>query len=125
MKEIEIMSSILAKVKRDYEKRGDKTYDLLYTLYALVPEKFKDSIIYHESIDSLFVGVFHLQHLKEISNIYEVPKGESDDDIHTIIKFEKMALQTGEVYATRTIVFKYNDNNVLVYKYSEDDWVEE
>ncbi|BCZ46861.1 hypothetical protein psyc5s11_29280 [Clostridium gelidum] len=72
------MKKILEEVKADYEKlwekRVDRKYDLLHTLYDLVPCGFKDKLEYNDEYDELrFDGKFisDLESMDDISGGYD------------------------------------------------------
>ncbi|EES48756.1 hypothetical protein NE172_04870 [Clostridium botulinum] len=115
--------NLLKEVKKDFEKRGNKNYDLLYSLYALVPNKHRDSIVYHQmedvGVDNLFIGAVHIGKLEDISDIYSDIKNDNEVEA---IKFEKMNTNTGEIYKTKRVVFYINENGYLVYK--DEGWIE-
>jgi hypothetical protein len=64
---------LLEEVKADYEKlwekRTDRKYDLLHTLYDLVPYQFQDKLEYNDEYDELrFDGKF-ISDLESIDDI--------------------------------------------------------
>lgn len=112
------MKNIMKTVKKDYEKRSNNAYDLLYKFYGLIPAEYRDKIEYKEFANVLW---FNGKMIGDLKNIAEITTGNNNRIIKCIYLIKADFTNVGMESSLMNIVFHLNeDNNKYDCKIS--DW---
>lgn len=108
---------LLQTVKEDLRKRGDKDYDVLYTLFSLVPSVVEKLIRFEEKTDKLYINNDEIGYMKDITEVHQT---DNQDAFRWAVEFEKLDINTGIVYETRKLKFDLLKD----LSYTLEDWIE-
>ena len=119
---------LLTQAKEDVRKRVEnRRYSLLYEFMELVPdEKLEQLITYDENSNKLFINNEEICILNSITAIYQEKNKRKDYQLNIEVIFENLDTNTGVIFATRKLTFKYEctSKGEDDWKYELEDWIE-
>lgn len=105
---------LLEEVKSDYEKKYERRYNLLYTLYESIPVEFQDKLEYNDEDDGLFFDGRFISNLKELDYTMD----DIDDKFNLSIEFSR-----GKEFMHWTFKHCQNENGHWGWHKYKPDWI--